>query len=355
MRPRPSDTHLTPRSDTLAVRPGGLAASPAEGRVAEPLIGLDDAASLGAIAGALRGLPHGRVLHLGAGGDSLTGSLESRLVADRGGTSHARPTEGPFDVVVSRRTLPIDRLPELPSETPETYRRGGNLELALARPTTACRELSEALASARRLGRVGGHVILLERLPGLSQALLFARLLCGAGLLVHEWRRVDATSPVASFGGGRGCALVVAEIRPGPVPFREKETLAALLPSPAKTTLHRLPRPGSGGRLARSGPEAEYQYLWLSRDAKEVRVSGRRPDGRAFRARFGVVEPPAAYLYFCDTEDGRELDVADFRLAWDLFAPAAERYASAGTDGTDYDVHPPAETLFTGLRTLLGT
>ncbi|MFO0842324.1 MAG: hypothetical protein U0797_07970 [Gemmataceae bacterium] len=339
MRPRTTDTQRMDWTDTLSARAGGPAVSPEGG---QPVGGCganeNDSAALAAIAAAVRGVPHRRVLHLGA---------------DRGSNRCGRAEEGPFDLIVSLRTLPTDRLPELPSLSPETYRRGRNLELALARPTPACREVSESLASARRLGRVGGHVVLHERLPGLSQALLFARLLSGAGLLVTEWRGVASASPVASLGGRAG-ALIVGEVRPSPVPFREEEALASLLPSPGKTTLRRLPRPGSGGRFARSGPEAEAHFRWLSRGAKEVRVAGRRPGGRAFGARFGVAEPPAAYLYYCDTEDVRELDVIDVRLGWDLFAPAAERYALAAADGEGCDVHPPADALFAGLRALLG-
>lgn len=334
MEPLPHDARLTAGPDTLEVPPDALRA----------------------IAEALRDVPHRRVLVLGARSGPLASRLPGSLVvnAGRGDGRRALEAGGPFDAVVSLRGIPTDRLPEIRSESPETYRRGEKLEQALVMPTAATREASAALASAKGLGRVGGHVVLLETLPGLSQSLLFARLLCGAGLRVTEWRRLNSARPRAALGCGRGHTLIVAEVRPGPVPFREEAALASLLPNPGKTTLHRLPQPGSGGRLTRAGPEAEAHFRWLSQGAREVSVGGRRPGGLEFKACFGVAEPAAAYLYYCDTGDVRELDVVDVRLGWELCGPFADRLAAAVAGGTAYDVRPSDEALAAQLRAMLG-
>lgn len=239
-----------------------------------------------------------------------------------------------------------------PSESPETYRRGASWA-GWSSAGTAVREVARGLGEVRRQVREGGRVVLHQPLPSVSSALGLARLACEAGLRVSRWAHTHLGGPAGLLPRPSGSPVLFAVAQARPAAFQEDEVLKAILPSPDKLTLHHLPLADSGGWLSRSGPEAVVYHEWVSRQARELWVQGWSGGGRPFRLRFGVAGRRLAYLYFADTQDARELKVADVLLGWPLFSAALEVLLQARERGEADDLRPDPEGLPAGLARLL--
>lgn len=181
---------------------------------------------------------------------------------------------GPYDAAVCFESMPTHQMPIVPSESTETYRRGPNWGPWRRAEDGAVRQVASRLGAARRLVREGGTVLLRELLPDVSSALCLARLACEAGLRCTGWAHAHLHASADRPPDGRDGPVLLAEVSPGPVAFREEEALGGILPPLWKLTLHRLPRPGSGGRLTRRGVEATLYHELVSGRAHELVVRG---------------------------------------------------------------------------------
>ncbi len=257
------------------------------------------------------------------------------------------------DAAVCLGGLPTDQLPEVSSESPETYRRGANWA-GWPSAGAVAREVACRLDEVRRQVREGGRVVLHQPLPNVSSALGLARLACEAGLRITGWAHTYLGEPAGPLPRPSGSPVLFAAAQARPAAFQEEDVLRAILPSPGKLTLRHLPLADSGGWLSRSGPEAVVYHEWVSRQARELWLQGRSGGRQLFRLRFGVEGRRLAYLYFADTHDARELKVADVRLGWPLFSAALEVLEQARRRGEADDLRPDPEGLSARLAGLLG-
>ena len=107
---------------------------------------------------------------------------------------------GLFDVVVSLHTMPAHLLPFLPSQEPESYRRGPDLFAVADDPALPHRRVAWALEAVGRLARKPGRAVLHERLVSVPKVLLFSLLAARAGLTVRasgDGRAMAAMFPLS--------------------------------------------------------------------------------------------------------------------------------------------------------------
>ncbi len=338
-------------------------------------------AVLPAVAEALGRGPHGTIADLGCNGglttlylarrfpasrvvgiDRCAGLVErARELRERAGVPNAefvhsdytRPDfEGPFDAVVSLQSMPAYFLPTIPSETPESYRRGASLLDVADDPVLPSRRVAWALAGVRRLAAAEGRVVLHERLGDVSRVLLFSLFAARAGLRIQQMRPVSWEAPAEMEPGRRTCPLVVAEAQAGPAAFEEDAVIALCQPRPARAELPAPPAPGSNSAIVLSGPLAQHYYDSLPAPRRDVCVRAVLADGRQRHFHLGVAGT-LVYSYACDTWDGRALKVAGLHLARSLLGPEAEAIVRAVRSGEVAAIDPKPESLAGLLQALL--
>jgi hypothetical protein len=346
----------------------------------EGRLGYYDAA-LPLVAQAVAGVPHGAILEMASYGglaalylgrrfpgsrviaiDRCAGLIErSRELAAKAGVGNVTFVHGdynrddpggPFDVVVSLQGMPIYLLPWLPSESPESYRRGDALNVVAADPILPARRVAQALASVGRLARAGGHAVLHERLPEVSRALLFVLLACKAGLRVRQTRPVVWESPAESLEGPRVSPLMVAECLGRAVPFDEAAVIESYLPRPSRLAPLVPPRE-SNRAMVLSGHEAQAHFEALPAGRRSLRVRSATSDDKRIHVHLGVAGR-LAYAYSCNDHDYRELKVADAGMARSLFGSVVESLARLQRSGQAAVTDPEPAALPAMLDALLG-
>lgn len=331
-------------------------------------------AVLPVLAEALRGIPHARVLDLGSyvGLASLylarrfPDSLIIGIDRCEGAVRHARAfqeathaasvefrhgdyarseSKDPFDVVLSLQTVPTYWLPQIPSESPESYERGNNRVPVASDPSSPARHVADALAAIQRLAGEQGHVFLHERLPDFSRTSLFLYLLNKTGLriqsaLLLQWRAANERE------GIQKSPLFVASPRPGPVEFDESHLITMLLSESGAVDCTRV---GVEQPALLHGTDAQRCYLMLpSKD--EVCVRGAARDGNRFAIHLGTADTNRVFVYTCTTSDYRELKVCAAQYVRMLFAPVVEQLLLKHKAGEIADTEPDPRGLGEILR-----
>jgi SAM-dependent methyltransferase len=338
-------------------------------------------AALPAVAEAVAAGPHGSIADLGCGcglgtlylarrfpGSRVVGVERSPGLAGlaaalkgRAGVANAEfvcgdytgagVLAGRFDVAVTMLAMPAFLLPYLPSERPESYRRGEALRAAAADPLRPHRQVRRCLDAARLLLAPGGRAVTNERGGDASRVLLFACLANEARLGLRGARALSWESPIEARPGRHLAPLAVFEALPATAPFDEDAALGLFLPPPGS-----LPAPsglGPGRVAAVSGPLAAqaFQDLGLAGPPPVARAAGH--DGRRAHLHLGT-SGGIAYAYTCDTHDGRELKLAAAGTAGQLFHAATEPLLQAANARQLASLDPPPERFPALLRSLAG-
>jgi SAM-dependent methyltransferase len=339
------------------------------------------AAALPATAESLASGPHGTVVDIGCGcglatiwlarrfpGSRFVGVERSaglvalaRELAARAGAANVEfvcgdyaqgAAGGPFDAAVSLQAMPAYFLPFLPSEAPETYRRGEPLIALADDPVLPHRRVARCLAAVRAALRPGGRAVLHERLGGVPQALLFSLLACRARLGPRSTFPVSWEAANEVVPGRRSAPLVIAEALSGPAAFDEDQALALL--HPPAPSLPPVPAAGTGQMIIVNGPLAAQAFRAVMAAGAGLCVRARMRDGLARHLHLGRGRNAVAFSYACDTHDGRELKLAHAdRAAW-LFAAEADALRREAAAGRFASLEPPAERLPELLRAALG-
>ncbi len=224
-----------------------------------------------------------------------------------------------FEVVLSLQSMPTYWLPWLPSESPESFARGKNLQAESWHATSPVQRVAVRLAGVRRFAATGGRVILHERMHSASRAGLFLFLAARAGL------RVTAIKPLSWQTAGERAGVqmspfVELEAQQEKAPFDEARVLDLYFPVPAATTL-----PAERNQaLLRRGAEAQQMFCALLGKQHDVCIGFSTREPNRFHIHLGTCEPGFAYVYTCGTNDYRELKLCSSTFARQLVSPVIE-------------------------------
>lgn len=259
---------------------------------------------------------------------------------------------GLFDVVVSLHTMPVHLFPFVPSEAPETYRRGEVLVSLADDAVLPHRRVAWALEAVARLARKPGRVILHERLVSMPKVLLFSLLAARSGVGLRAARSVTWQSPAEISPGPQTNPLVVADITAAPTEFDEDRVIDLCHPE-RPSAFPPIPPAGSNNILVVSGLLAHWHARSLPPAAREVVVQAAIADGSRQHLRLGVVPGRFSYAYGCDTLDRRELKIAEPGLAGHLAANELESLNRGVRSGMIAALDPPLAKLPALLQPVL--
>ncbi|MFO0842325.1 MAG: class I SAM-dependent methyltransferase [Gemmataceae bacterium] len=359
----------------LAGRSAALALLLLEGRLAYHGVVLP------AVAEAVAAGPHGTILDLGCNCGLTTLYLAKRFPGSRvvgiersaGLVARARDllgrvglanaeffcgdytrqlAAGLFDVVVSLHTMPAHLLPFLPSQEPESYRRGPDLFALADDPALPHRRVAWALEAVGRLARKPGRAVLHERLVSVPKVLLFSLLAARAGLTVRAMRPLTWQSPAEMHPGPQTNPLIAADVTAAPSDFDEGRVIDLCQPE-GPPALPAAPPAGSNSVLVASGHLAHWHAQSLPAAAQEVLVRAAITDGSRQHLRLGVVPGRLSFAYGCDTLDRRDLKIAEPGLAGQLAANELESLNRGVRSGMIAALDPPLAKLPALLRPLL--
>ncbi len=247
----------------------------------------------------------------------------------------------PFDVVVSLQSMPTSLLPILPSETPESYARGGRLEAALRSPDATISPLADAIAAVRRLTAEGGCAVLHERLQKLPRALAYQYLLNSSGFDIVERCWAGWTS-ASQRDERQASPLIVA--RPAAAPVRCDESgMIELYSMPAG--LPRLDGLPLNHSVTYIGFQATAAYARLPGPRHEVAARLRRSSGSHMAAFFGTAADRFAYVYVCDTSDERKVIVGPLAIGRKMLAEGVNELQRLVSSGQAVDCEPPLDKV----------
>lgn len=253
-----------------------------------------------------------------------------------------------FDLVLSLQTTPTYLLPQVPSQSPESYLRGRNLEAAASE--SSARPVAQALASMRRLAGQDGWVLLQERFPDIARASRFLYLL-GDSALAVERLELLAWQAANERAGVQQAPLIVATPHAVPAPVDESRLIGLYYPQPETADVSRL---GFDQPTTLTGVKAHWSFAALAGLRQEVCVQGRGQDGHRFHIHVGLLAGTRAYVYTCTTADYRELKICDARYARMLFTPVAEQLLLKQMAGEILDAEPEPRALAGIFRAKFG-
>lgn len=343
----------------------------------EARLGYYDAV-LPAVCDALRERPHARIVDLGSYAGLASAYLgarfpasevvgvercaalvrRARMVAASAGATNVIFHEGdynayrpgvPFDAVVCLRAAPTELLPFVPSQSPDTFRRGAGLLTAASQTSPHAPAVEEAVRSVRRLSGEGGLAALHLRLQDVSRGLLFSLFLHRAGLRVVGAAPVSETAEGVAVDHG---PLLLATPCPGPPAFDEGAVIDLHLPPPGDA---RPPNLRAGQCYVTAGRKAQDMYGSLpgGRDEVVVDANSREARGRASRVRVGVAGRRIAYGYFSRDDDVRELRLCGVVDAGWLFRSCLDDLAALQRRGGLTGARPGLEEVATLTRGVL--
>ena len=335
--------------------------------------------ALPAFADAVAGGPHGSIADLGCGcglgtlylarrfpGSRVAGVERSpglvelaAVLKDRAGAANAEfvcgdyatggAFGGSFDVAVTMLAMPAFLLPFLPSERPESSRRGEALPALAADPMLPHRQVRRCLEAARGLLTPGGRAVFHERMSDASRVLLFAYLANETRLGLRGVRVLTWETPSEARPGKHVAPLAVFEALTTPAPFDEDAVLGLLYPPPAS-----LPDPtrlATGQVAVCSGPLAAHMVRGFGLAYRLPSVRAVYRDGRRFHLYLGS-SGGTAFAYSCDTHDVRELKLANAATAGQVFQSATEPLIRAASARELASLDPPPERIPALLRSL---
>lgn len=233
-----------------------------------------------------------------------------------------------FEVVVSLQSMPTYLLPWLPSESPEGFARGKNLQAVSWDVTSPAQRVAQRLTAVRRAAATCGRVILHERMHSASRASLFVFLAARAGL------RVTAIKPLSwqTAGERPGVQMspfVELEAQEEETPFDEVRVLDLYFPVPASASLPAEPNQA----LLLRGAEAQQTFCALRGKENDICLGFSTREQNRFHIHLGTVETRFAYVYTCGTDDHRELKVCSARFTRQLFSPVIEYLSRSHQSG----------------------
>lgn len=249
--------------------------------------------------------------------------------------------ETPFDVVVSLQALPCYMLPPVPSESPEEYRRGGNLAAEIDNPSSPCRAIVRSMGAIRGLMSGTGFVLFNERLHGLARPLLFHAILARTGLGVLHAHMVD-WHMANQRGELQTSPLIVAQPCDSPGPLDEAAVIDLYRHPAGFTDLSDLP---AGQSVTWQGFDASTNYRCLPGSRDELLIAGEAKGGHRFHQRLGVLGERLAFVYIADTMDQRSLTVGHARLMRPMFKAATDQLQSLWARGDVVRFEPSGDKL----------